>query len=77
MKVGSLDIGDPDDPVIYAGIAIGDWQRTDEARRLTEAGLAPTLWRLGVNGYSQTVELWCEEYDPEDLAIARLSGLIG
>lgn len=78
VLVDRISIGDPEDPVIYAGFAIAAWEKSARAVQLKESGLEPTMWKLGRNPaqFSQTVDLWCEEYDPEDLALARLSGIL-
>lgn len=74
--MASIAIGDPDDPVIYAGFAIAAWEKTAEAARLREYRMSPTMWKLGMSLQSQTVDLWCETYDAEDLAMARLAGIL-
>lgn len=78
VLVASIAIGDPEDPVVYAGFAIAAWEKTPEAKRLQEHRMSPTMWNLGkdTHSYSQTVDLWCETYDPEDLAMAKLSGVL-
>lgn len=76
VLVASIPIGDPDDPVIYAGFAIAAWEKTPEAARLKEYRMSPTMWKLGMTVQCQTVDLWCEKYTAEDLALARLSGVL-
>lgn len=71
-------IGDCDDPVIYAGFAIHEWQQSEQAQQFLKYNLTPTMWKIGTDPsqFSQTVELWCEEYDPKDLVLARLAGIL-
>lgn len=78
VLVDRIPIGDPEDPVVYAGFAIAAWEKTVKAIQLKESGLEPTMWKIGLaqNQFSQTVDLWCEEYQKEDLILAQLAGLI-
>jgi hypothetical protein len=78
IRVARLRIGDVEDPVIYAGFAIAAWEKTDQARTLKEFRMSPTMWNLGLDSSTMghTVDLWCETYEPEDLAMARLSGVL-
>jgi len=78
VLLARIPIGDPDDPVVYAGFAIHEWQQGEQAQQLLKYNLAPTMWKIGIDPsqFSQTVDLWCESYDPDDLALARLSGIL-
>lgn len=71
-------MGDVDDIAVYAGFAISEWQKTDAAQRLKRLNIEPQMWKSGADPYTFgiAVDLWCEEYNPEDMAIARLSGLV-
>lgn len=79
VLVARLSLGDVDDPVVFAGFIISEWEKTARARALKDHNLNPTMWRLGAfdpSFLSQNLELWCEDYDPEDVVLARLAGLI-
>jgi hypothetical protein len=78
VKVASLRIGDVEDVGIYAGFAIAEWEKTETSQALKRLNVAPTVWRSGGDpvSYGVVIDLWCEEYDPEDMAMARLCGLI-
>lgn len=78
VRVARIPIGDVEDPVIYAGMAIHEWEKGQMHDRLKEYRMAPTMWKLGLsaNHYGYTVDLWCEDYQEEDLILAQLAGLI-
>lgn len=77
--VGRIPIGDVDDPEIFAGFAIADWEKTKKSKKLKEYRMYPTVWKIGLvnmHHHGYTVDLWCEEYQDEDLMLAQLAGLI-
>lgn len=78
VKIASLSMGDVDDIAIYAGFAIAEWQKSEVAQRLKKLNIEPQVWKSGPTSYDYgiIVDLWCEEYEPEDMAMARLCGLI-
>ena len=78
VKLASIKMGDVDDVGVYAGFAIDKWQQSDAAQKLKKLNIEPQMWKSGADRYSYgiTVELWCEEYSPEDMALARLTGLL-
>lgn len=78
VKIASLAMGDVDDVAIYAGFAIAEWQKSDVAQRLKKLNIEPHMWKYGptMYHYGMTVDLWCENYEPEDMAVAKLSGLL-
>lgn len=79
VKIATLRMGDVDDVAVYAGFAIHDWQQSAMAQNLKKLNIEPQMWKTGgVDAYTYgiIVELWCEEYAPEDMALARLTGLI-
>ncbi len=78
VKLASLKMGDVDDVGVYAGFAIAEWEKSDTAKRLKKLNIEPQMWKSGAdaNTFGIVVDLWCEDYDPEDMAIARLTGLV-
>jgi hypothetical protein len=78
VKLASIKMGDVDDVGVYAGFAIHEWQQSDVAQKLKKLNIEPQMWKSGadIHSYGITVDLWCEEYDPEDMALARLTGLL-
>jgi hypothetical protein len=78
VKLTTISMGDVDDLAIYAGFAIASWQKTEQAVALEKLNIKPTMWKSGPAhyDYSVTIDVWCEEYNAEDMALARLCGLV-
>lgn len=78
VKLVSIRMGDVDDVGVYAGFAIHEWQQSEVAQKLKKLNIEPQMWKSGADmqSYGITIDLWCEEYDSEDMALARLTGLL-
>lgn len=46
VDAGSVSVSDVEDPEIYAGAAIWDWQQTDKGKFIMEHGINPTFNRF-------------------------------
>lgn len=71
-------LGDVEDPCLLATMFITtDFPKKPEGKQLAEFNLDPTSYRLCpyVESYGYQVEVICDQADPEDVYLARLSGL--
>lgn len=78
VLLASLPMGDVDDVGVYAGFAIAEWEKSEVAQKLEKLNIKPQMWKTSTapHTFGISVDLWCEEYEPEDMAIARLTGLL-
>lgn len=79
IRVATIRLSDVDDVAVYAGFAISEWEKTELAQGLKKYNVYPTLWRSRAdpNSFGISIDLICEEYAPEDLALAQLAGFVG
>ena len=77
-----LNMGDPDDWDLYANLAIGQWIKSDEYAKIKAYGLTAQSYKyLEQNSWGGDYNLsgcgvYCLDYDPKDLMMAKLAGVI-
>ena len=75
-------MGDPADWDLYANLAIGEWIKSDEYVKIKEYGLTAQSYKyLDQNSWGGDFNfsgcgVYCTEYNPKDLMLAKLAGLI-
>lgn len=77
-----INMGDPDDWDLYAQMAIQEWVKTDEYKRIQSFGLEANSYKYhdqntwGGDFNLSGCGVYCSTYDPESLMLAKLAGVI-
>lgn len=74
-------MGDPDDWDLYANLAISEWIKSEEYAKLQSYGFTAQSYKhLDQNSWGGDFNfsgcgVYCTEYDPQDLIMAKLAGV--
>ena len=71
-------VGDADDTGVAAEVVIEEWMQSEQAQGLKQLNILPTHRTCNADpiSYSWRLQIWCDSYDPDDLTLARLAGLV-
>tara|TARA_Y200000002_G_scaffold376326_1_gene380007 strand:- start:2040 stop:2306 length:267 start_codon:yes stop_codon:yes gene_type:complete len=77
-----INMGDPDDWDLYAQQAVSSWIETDEYKKIQSFGLTADSYKYhdennwGGNYNLSGCGVYCDSYDPKNLTLALLAGVI-
>lgn len=78
LLLAQMMIGDADDTGIFAEAVVDEWLQGEQAQGLKQLNILPTRRTCNADPvyYGWRLQIWCDNYDPDDLTLARLAGLL-